>query len=209
SSICVARIAATSWRASWATLSASSPSDILSLICKIGLASLVTSRPPGTPEAEAPRRSLARRSRPIGSRHPPSRPGFDASMLSAHSSHMVDAVEVSRSLALLLDLVVQEHLEDVEAREDLPEDLHLEGVAVGPLHGRHPRVQPFRERDVGLSRRVVRPELPVHHLPAPFLDELPRRDHLPAGALRLVHSCTVHPAMYASAPYSHTQRASG
>src|SRR5437773_5161271 len=93
----------------------------------------------------------------------------------------------SSSRLLLPDLVVQEHLEDVEAREDLPEDLHLEGVAVGPLHGRHPRVQPLRERDVGLPRRVVRPELLVDHLPAPFLDELPRRDHLPAGALRLVH----------------------
>src|SRR5439155_26215702 len=65
----------------------------------------------------------------------------------------------SSSRLLLLDLVVQEHLEDVEAREDLPEDLHLEGVAVRPLQGRDPRVQPLRERDVGLPRRVVRPEL--------------------------------------------------
>src|SRR2546430_11538896 len=100
----------------------------------------------------------------------------------------------SSSRLLLLDLVVQEHLEDVEAREDLPEDLHLEGVAVRPLHGRHPRVQPLRERDVGLSRRVVRPELLVDDLPAPFLDELPRRDHLPAGALRLVHRKTSSPS---------------
>src|SRR5207249_3663882 len=78
-----------------------------------------------------------------------------------------------------------------EAREDLAEDLHLEGVAVGPLHGRHPRVQPLRERDVGLPRRIVRPELLVHDPPAPFLDELPRRDHLPSGTLCLVHSCTI------------------
>src|SRR5207249_12229452 len=41
--------------------------------------------------------------------------------------------------------------------------------------------------DVGLPRRIVRPQLLVHDLPAPFVDELPRRDHLPAGALRLVH----------------------
>src|SRR5439155_21824418 len=61
------------------------------------------------------------------------------------------------------------------------------GVAVRPLHGRDPRVQPLRERDVGLPGRVVRPELLVHDLPAPFLDELPRRDHLSPGALRLVH----------------------
>src|SRR5437762_5627550 len=93
---------------------------------------------------------------------------------------------ISCSRLLLPDLVVQEHLEDVKAREDLPEDLHLEGVAVGPLNGRDPRVQPLRERDVGLPGRVVRPQLLVHDLPAPFLDELPRRDHLPAGALRRV-----------------------
>src|SRR5439155_26562072 len=79
-------------------------------------------------------------------------------------------------------------------REELAEYLHLEGVAVRPLHGRDPRVQPLRERDVGLSRRVVRPELLVHDLPAPFLDELPRRDHLPAGALRLVHRASLRPS---------------
>src|SRR6266480_6012517 len=108
----------------------------------------------------------------------------------------------SHSCLLLPDLIVQEHLEDVETRENLPEDLHLEGVAVGPLHGRDPRVQPLRERDVGLPRRVVRPELPVHDLPAPFLDELPRRDHLPAGALRLVHRTpTLHQSSIPSSTF--------
>src|SRR5438094_1739840 len=143
----------------------------------MGLASLVTSRPPGT-----------------GAENGSSRAGLSSSPASGdcgtrcidhgpvHTAHRA----TSRPRLLLLDLVVQEHLEDVEAREDLPEDLHLEGVAVRPLHGRDPRVQPLRERDVGLSRRIVRPELLVHHLPAPFLDELPRRDHLPAGALRPV-----------------------
>src|SRR5207248_459390 len=104
----VAVISATSRRASWAALSAPSPSNILSLICKMGLASLVTSRPPGT-----------------GAENGSSRAGLSSSPASGdcgtrcidhgpvHTAHRA----TSRPRLLLLDLIVQEHLEDVEARE--------------------------------------------------------------------------------------------